>query len=138
MSEERDLFDDVLAGALRARPEHVPMVDVAALAMERARVREAGVRRLARISIWTRVCSAAAVLLVVATVAVAYWEWPASSSTSSSTSVSDSTGTGSSTSSSSSLDWTTVGGGAFVLALLAVGGLMVLTPERPSYRLTPA
>jgi hypothetical protein len=33
---------------------------------------------------------------------------------------------------------TTVGGGAFVMVVLAVAGLMVLTPERPNWRLTPA
>jgi hypothetical protein len=138
MMEEKDPFDQLLSKALHARPEHVPMADIAAAAIASGRAHRERSARLARISFWTRVSSAAAVLLIVATVAVAYWKWPASTSTSSSsTEVAESTDS-SSSSSSSSIDMSTIGGGAFVLVLLAVAGLTVLTPERPAYRLTPA
>jgi hypothetical protein len=134
MMNQNDPFDQMLSAALRARPEHVPKIDVAAQAMARAQLLEQRANHLARISFWTRLCSVAAVLLVVATVAVAYWEWPASttSTTSEVASSTDTSGT------SSSLDMTTVGGGACLLAVLAVAGLMVLAPERPTWRLTPA
>ena len=134
MTHEQDPFDQVLSAALHARPEHVPMIDVAAQAITRAQLLQQQAKRLARISFWTRICSVAAVLLVVATVAVAYWEWP-TSTTSTSSEVATSTDT---SSTSSSLDLTTIGGGAFLVAVLAVAGLMVLAPERPAWRLTPA
>ncbi|HUO10641.1 MAG TPA: hypothetical protein VM008_20235 [Phycisphaerae bacterium] len=138
MMEEDDRFELALSRALRARPEHVPLANIAAVAMAQARVLEERAARLARISFWTRVSSVAAVLLIVATVAVAYWKWPSSTSSTTSTEVAESTDASSSSTSSSSIDMTTVGGGAFLLVVLAVVGLTVLTPEGPNWRLTPA
>ena len=134
MTNQTDPFDHLLTNALRARPEHLPTANIAAEAISRARLQHQRTA-LARISFWTRFCSAAAILLVVATIAVAYWEWPVST-TSTTSEVATSTDS-SSTTSTSSLDMTTIGGGAFLLAILAVAALMVLTPERPTWRLTP-
>jgi hypothetical protein len=137
MTNETDPFDQLLTNALRARAEHPPMANIAADAIARAQLHQQRTARLARISFWTRFCSAAAILLVVATIAVAYWEWP-TSTTSTTSEVTTSTDSSTTASTSSSLDMTTIGGGAFLLTLLAVAALMVLTPERPTWRLTPA
>lgn len=139
MTHEPDPFDQLLATALRARPERQPMTSIAAAAIARAQLHRQRTTNLARISLWTRFCSTAAILLVVATIAVAYYEWPTSTTSTTTSEVATSTDTTTSTTtSSSSPDMTTIGAGAFLLALLAVASLMVLTPERPTWRLTPA
>ncbi len=132
MTNQSDPFDHLLANALRARPEHLPQKNIAAEAIARARLHHQHTA-LARISFWTRFCSAAAILLVVTTIAVACYEWP-TATTSSTSEATTSTDTSTTT---SSLDMTTIGAATFLAAILAITALTILTPERPTWRLTP-
>ena len=128
MSDEMDSVDRMLQAAMGARAEHVSMIDVAAVAIGRARVQQERVARLARISFWTRMSGVAAGVLITLIAAAGYWYWPASTATD----VTDTTST-----TASSIDLTTVGIAAFVVTLVVVVLLTVMTPERQTLRLTP-
>ncbi len=127
---EEEMFDGFLRGAMAARPEHVARMDIVAAAMERVRVREAQMLKLAQVARWTRFVSVAAGVLIVVTIGVGYWMWPAAvtSATTTATAYTTSTAT-------TSLDFTAVG----VVALIGTGVwlamMMVFASDRQGMRL---
>ena len=125
--KEADGFEEIIGKAMRARPEYVPETDIAVLAVERVRAQQEKLAKLARLSKWWRLSSAAAGILLTISVAIGYWLWPASTSSSTSDTTTATT--------TSTIDLTSVGVAAFVIALVAVMLLVVMTPERQTPRL---
>ncbi len=124
-----DPLDEFLATAMQARPEHLPAINIAAVALTRADTANAHFAKLAKLARWTRLASAAAILLVALTLAAGYMFWP--TTTTSAATYADTTTT-------TTLDPTTLGIAAFLLAVITLTTLAVLTPDRPTYRLTLA
>ena len=86
-----EIFDEFLASVLRARPEPVARVDLAAEAIRRARVLDVRMVGLARLARWTLLSRLAAAILIVITIASGYVFWPASTASASETAASTST-----------------------------------------------
>lgn len=131
-----DLLDDnfgiLLRRAMQAQPEPATSIDVAAAALEKVRVREAALARVARMRWWGRMLGVAAGLLIVVVLGLGYWLMPTSSSTSdtSASAGSSSDTTSVSSSSSSSLDAGTIGLAALAVAVIGVTAAGVLGTDK--------
>ncbi len=134
-SQNHDLADDslhrLLTTVLPGGPDHMPMIDVAAVALARAGAADARLARLSRLARLTRFATAAAILLVAATIAVGYWVWP--TVTTSTTAIAESASTANST-----LDVSTMSISALLIGVVLFTLMAVFTPERPTYRLAMA
>ncbi|HVS69735.1 MAG TPA: hypothetical protein VHQ47_00600 [Phycisphaerae bacterium] len=129
-----DLLDDnfgiLLRRAMQAQPEPATSIDVAAAALEKVRVREAALARVARMRWWGRMLGVAAGLLIVVVLGVGYWLMPTSTSTSDTSAGSSSDTTSVSGSSSSSLDAGTIGLAALAVAVIGVTAAGVLGTDK--------
>jgi hypothetical protein len=125
-----DNFEKKLAAAMRARPEPLVALNLAELAMFRARqfaLAEERLARLARIRRWSRLVTIAAVVLIGALVAIGYRMLPASTTVDATSDTATTTTT---------IDFTTMGLAAFLVVLIAVVLGALLSPERPEVRIT--
>jgi hypothetical protein len=93
-----DTLDALLASVLRARPEPVTGIDLAAEAIRRALVREVRMVGLARLARWTLLSRLAAGILIAITIASGYILWPASTASVAETTTSTSAWLGSTSS----------------------------------------
>jgi hypothetical protein len=126
MMHDRDSWDELLVSVMQSRPEHVPALDLAAVAMERAGLSHQRLAHLARLARWTRITSAVAMILVTLILAAGYLLWPTSTTTASTTST------------TSSMDLATLGIVAFLGSVTLLTFVAVFTPERPTFRLSIA
>jgi hypothetical protein len=109
-------LDLLLRGALAARPEAVPGIDLAAEALHRVRALQDGLARIERMRWWGRTLTVAAGLLIVATVAVGWWAMPTLTTSSTETAASADTTT------TESADMGSLGLGALAVAVVGVAG----------------
>jgi hypothetical protein len=138
MTFGRDPFEELLAGAMRARPEVTARTNLASLAMERARAEEARVAGLARVGRWMRLCSLAAGVLVAFVLlagVAAYRTSGTATGETGETSVASGefvdSGTGGTLASMEPSTWGLV---LLGVAVVGVAGRMVLVPERSGMR----
>lgn len=138
MTTQPDNFDAFLTAALRAQPEPAPRTNLAAAAIQIAKAHDARLARIASIKRWTRFVTAAAAILILATLITGYLLLPrdTTTTTDSTTTLTDSsTDTTISTATSSTLDWSTLGLGALAATIVAITLSSLLSNDRPSLQL---